>query len=165
MKKTLINTDKLNILIKKRNKVVLVSLSFLVAFILYFIISCFIQNRETMRIFIVINSFLSIVLIVGEVYLLTEGIIPLNKNIALYKKALSSNKTLEKVKLISIQENKENYLGVDSNVIYFENINKQGSKTKIFHDDDSLSLVEAKIYIIEYYHNYLISVDEEVAYE
>jgi len=159
MIKTLINDEKLDILKAKRNKIIFVSLCFLVVWIIYCVASCFIQNRDTMKIFIVINSIVSIIVVISLLYALTQNILPLNNQIKLYSKALSSWKTKEQVKLVSIQTNKETYLGVEANVIYVSNINKEESRTKIFIDEE-LEFKKDVIYEIEYYHNFLISIKE-----
>ena len=113
MKKALIDEQKLVFLKVKERNSILISLIVLVLFISYAITSCFLQSRETMKVFILVNSIISIIVFLFELYFLTQVIIPLHKKKVLFSKCLGSKINEEEIEIITFDHSIENYLGVD----------------------------------------------------
>jgi hypothetical protein len=158
MKKEILNGEKLDILRKQRNKIIIVSLCFFFLVLGYLIGSIFIQTRDTMKIFVIINSLITILGLFFLFAYLTQVIIPLNKAIKVISIALKNNKTIEKYVIDNIQDKNETYLGVVCNVI---NVSNGTRKLKLFYPlDEKVDLDINKEYEFEYYHNFVISIKE-----
>lgn len=157
MKKALIDEQKIVFLKVKERNSILISLIVLVLFISYAITSCFLQSRETMKVFILVNSIISIIVFLFELYFLTQVIIPLHKKKVLFSKCLGSKINEEEIEIITFDHSIENYLGVDLLVLYASLENNK--KAKYFLSED-IELSNTKKYKITTHHNVVISISE-----